>query len=485
MRGRALCPEWTADKPSICHCRMCQKAFGSFFAPLVAVRRSDFELTRGELSIFKSSDAVERGFCRDCGTPLSFRYLDSGKIDVSIGSLDDPSAAKPVVQYGMEARLPWLDELASLPGRTTEEDDPPALTKLIRRHQSSAPRSRYANAGRRGRRDERFSRAPRPLSAASSRSTPACSTSATAISIYWETCGTPGGKPAVFLHGGPGGGFSPDHRRLFDPGALSTSCCSTSAAAAARRRMPTSRPTRPGIWSPISSGCASMMGVDKWLVFGGSWGSTLALAYAETHPERVSELVLRGIFTLRRFELDWYYQHGVSEMFPDKWERFLAPIPEAERGDLMAAYRKPPDQRRPRRAARGRPGVEPLGRRDDHAAARSADQRPVRRGRLRARLRPHREPLLRPCRLAGGGPAAARRRQARRTFPASSSRAATTCACPADTPGSCTRPGRRRSSTSIEGAGHAYSEPGILDQLIRATDRFAGGIHDRREPEIR
>ena len=83
-----------------------------------------------------------------------------------------------------------------------------------------------------------------------------------------------------------------------------------------------------------------MAGFDKWLVFGGSWGSTLALAYAETHPERVSELVLRGIYTLTRPELDWYYQFGVSEMFPDKWERFLAPIPEAERGDMMAAYRK-------------------------------------------------------------------------------------------------------------------------------------------------
>jgi proline iminopeptidase len=83
-----------------------------------------------------------------------------------------------------------------------------------------------------------------------------------------------------------------------------------------------------------------MIGVDKWMVFGGSWGSTLALAYAETHPERVTELVLRGIFTLRRSELLWYYQEGASWIFPDKWEGFLAPIQEEERGDLMAAYRK-------------------------------------------------------------------------------------------------------------------------------------------------
>ena len=110
---------------------MCQKAFGSFFAPLVGVPRSEFELTRGELSIFKSSDAVERGFCRNCGTPLSFRYVDGDKIDVSIGSLDDPSAAKPVIQFGTESRLPWLAELDGLPARTTEEDDPVELTRLI------------------------------------------------------------------------------------------------------------------------------------------------------------------------------------------------------------------------------------------------------------------------------------------------------------------------------------------------------------------
>jgi proline iminopeptidase len=83
-----------------------------------------------------------------------------------------------------------------------------------------------------------------------------------------------------------------------------------------------------------------MAGHDKWLVFGGSWGSTLALAYAETHPDRVSELVVRGIYTLTKGELDWYYQFGVSEMFPDKWERFIAPIPPEERGDMMGAYRK-------------------------------------------------------------------------------------------------------------------------------------------------
>jgi hypothetical protein len=120
------------DRPSICHCRMCQKAFGSFFAPLVGVPMEKFELTRGGLAIFKSSDVVERGFCRDCGTPLSFRYVDGDKMDVSIGSLDEPSRAKPIVQFGTESRLSWLDDLASLPGSTTEDDDPEGRVPRIR-----------------------------------------------------------------------------------------------------------------------------------------------------------------------------------------------------------------------------------------------------------------------------------------------------------------------------------------------------------------
>ena len=109
--------------PHICHCRMCQKAFGSFFAPLAGVVREAFEVTRGELSIFRSSDEAERGFCSNCGTPLTFRYLRSKRIAVSIGSLDRPEDIKPTHQYGVEARMPWFAELAALPAETTEEAD--------------------------------------------------------------------------------------------------------------------------------------------------------------------------------------------------------------------------------------------------------------------------------------------------------------------------------------------------------------------------
>ena len=116
---------------SICHCRMCQKAFGSFFAPLAGVSQADFGITRGVLSLFKSSDAVERGFCKDCGTPLTFRYVVGNsepsseglvdEIDVSIGSLDEPERVAPRKQYGIESRVTWFDKLHALPGAKTDD----------------------------------------------------------------------------------------------------------------------------------------------------------------------------------------------------------------------------------------------------------------------------------------------------------------------------------------------------------------------------
>ena len=159
----------------------------------------------------------------------------------------------------------------------------------------------------------------------------------------------------LIVHGGPGGGCNP-------PCAASTtrrvtaSCCSTSAAAAARRRTPaSSRPTRPGTSSPTWSGCAQHLGIERWQLFGGSWGSTLALAYAQRHPERVSELVLRGIFLLRRDELDWFYQEGCSWMFPDAFEDYRKrhPAGRARRHDRRLL---PPAHRpRPADAARAAP----------------------------------------------------------------------------------------------------------------------------------
>ncbi len=119
------------DNPHICNCRMCQKAFGSFFAPLTGVPLEKFELTRGELSIFKSSDQAERGFCRNCGTPLSFRFAGGPRISVSIGSLDEPEKVQPQSQYGIEGRLSWFAALPTLKGDKTTEADSPELAPKI------------------------------------------------------------------------------------------------------------------------------------------------------------------------------------------------------------------------------------------------------------------------------------------------------------------------------------------------------------------
>lgn len=157
--------------------------------------------------------------------------------------------------------------------------------------------------------------------------------------VYWELCGNPNGKPVVFLHGGPGGGCTPAQRRLFNPQKYRILLFDQRGCG---RSTPYANLDANTTWHLVADmeRLRTMLGVEKWMVFGGSWGSTLALAYAETHLERVSELVVRGIFTLRRSELLWYYQEGASWMFPDLWERYLAPIPVEERGNMMTAYRK-------------------------------------------------------------------------------------------------------------------------------------------------
>ncbi|MBO1900694.1 prolyl aminopeptidase [Leucobacter weissii] len=162
--------------------------------------------------------------------------------------------------------------------------------------------------------------------------------------LYWEACGDPDGAPAVFLHGGPGGGCTPDHRRYHDPERYRTILfdqrgCGRSTPHAGAPDADLSANTTWHLVADIER-LRAHLGIERWQVFGGSWGSTLALAYAQAHPERVSSLVLRGIFTLRRSEIDWFYQEGASQLFPDAWEEYLAQIPEAERGDLVAAYHR-------------------------------------------------------------------------------------------------------------------------------------------------
>ncbi len=123
------------DNPHVCHCRMCQKAFGNYFAPLAGVRLGDFAWIQGTPGVFKSSEAAERGFCRDCGTPLFFRYVDKDRISLALGSLDDPSRVVPAKQYGVESRLPVVATLTSLPGTRTEDDVPSSEMVRLRSRQ--------------------------------------------------------------------------------------------------------------------------------------------------------------------------------------------------------------------------------------------------------------------------------------------------------------------------------------------------------------
>jgi len=162
--------------------------------------------------------------------------------------------------------------------------------------------------------------------------------------LYWEVSGNPEGKPVVFLHGGPGGATTPVHRRLFDPERyrivlFDQRMCGRSLPHASEPEADLAVNTTWHLVEDIER-LREHLEVERWQVFGGSWGSTLALAYAETHPERVTELVLRGIFTLRAQELDWFYEGGAAALFPDLWEGFLEPVPEGERSHLMRAYQR-------------------------------------------------------------------------------------------------------------------------------------------------
>jgi len=289
--------------------------------------------------------------------------------------------------------------------------------------------------------------------------------------IYVEQSGTPDGVPVRVLHGGPGGGIAPDHRRLFDPARYDVLLFDQRGCG---RSTPHADLNANTTWPLVADieRLRTMMGVDQWLVFGGSWGSTLALAYAQAHGERVSELILRGIFTIRRSEIDWYYQHGASRIYPDKWERFVAPIPPEERGDLLHAYHRRltgPDRAAQIAAARAWSvwEGETIRLLPDPAlsAAHDADDFALAFARIENHYFVHGGwmddgQLLRDAgRLAG--------------VPGVIVQGRYDMACPAETAWALHRAWPQARFDMIEGAGHAYNEPGILDALIRATDGFA------------
>ena len=157
--------------------------------------------------------------------------------------------------------------------------------------------------------------------------------------IYYEECGRPDGRPCVILHGGPGGAINPTMRRFFDPARWRMTLFDQRGCGRSRPNASLADNTTWALIEDIER-LREQAGAEKWCVFGGSWGSTLALAYAITHPERVESLVLRGVFLLTARELRWFYQDGACMLFPDAWERFCEPVPPAERGDMIDAYRK-------------------------------------------------------------------------------------------------------------------------------------------------
>jgi len=289
--------------------------------------------------------------------------------------------------------------------------------------------------------------------------------------VYWELCGNPLGKPAVFLHGGPGGGCSPEHRRLFNPDKY---CVLLFDQRGCGRSIPHAGLDANTTWHLVSDieKLRTQLGVQKWLVFGGSWGSTLALAYAQTHPDRVSELVVRGIFTVRPEELHWYYQEGASWIFPDEWEHFVNPIPLGERSDLMAAYHRRltgADHKAQIEAAvawsrwEGRTiTLQPdaavdEAHSDPHYAlafSRIENHYFMNKGFFEDRQ------LLRDAVNLRGIPGVIV--QGRYDM-----------ACPTKTAWELHKAWPQAKFHLVNDAGHAFKEPGILDRLIRATDEFA------------
>jgi proline iminopeptidase len=291
--------------------------------------------------------------------------------------------------------------------------------------------------------------------------------------LYFEESGNPKGKPVVFVHGGPGGGTEPRQRRFFDPRAYRIVLydqrgCGQSTPFASLEHNTT--------WDLVADleTLRKHLALERWQVFGGSWGSTLALAYAETHPDRVTELVLRGIFLLRKWEIDWFYQDGASHLFPDAFEAYLKPIPVPERGDLVAAYHRRLTSADPRVRAEaakawstweGRTSylVPNLGYVDKMGEDAFAD--------AFARIECH-------YFMHGGWVTGDRALLANvaplRNIPGVIAQGRYDVVCPLDSAWALKKAWPEVDLRIVEDAGHAAHEPGILHELIEATDRFRG-----------
>lgn len=291
--------------------------------------------------------------------------------------------------------------------------------------------------------------------------------------VYWERIGRKGGKPAVFLHGGPGGGCSPNQRRCFDPSKYDVILFDQRGCG---RSTPHASIEANTTWHLVEDieRLRKMIGVDKWLVFGGSWGSTLALAYAQTHPTRVTELVLRGIFMLRRWELEWFYQAGCDALYPDAWEGYLAPIPPAERGDLISAYHRrltSSDEATRLAAARAwsvwEGATSFLHPDPAHIASSGEDQFALAFARIECHYFVHGGFFEHDNQLL-------RHVDRIRKIPAVIVQGRYDVVCPLRSAWDLHRAWPEADLRIVQDAGHSAFEPGILHELVEATDRFAG-----------
>lgn len=298
--------------------------------------------------------------------------------------------------------------------------------------------------------------------------------------IYWEQSGNPDGKPVVVLHGGPGGGSNPEQRRFFDPAAyrivlFDQRGCGHSTPHASDPEANFEANTTWHLVADIER-LRTHLGIDSWQVFGGSWGATLALAYAERHPDRVTELVLRGIFTARASEIRWLYQHGASEIYPDAWEDYVAQIPENERHDLVAAYHKRlfhPDP-----AVHVAAGVEwtawegwtsrLVAKEAEIQAMRANEASSVAFARIENHFFSNAAWLEEGQLIRDAGVLA--------DIPGVIVQGRYDMCTPPVTAWALHRAWPQAEFTFVTQAGHASTEPGIVDALIRATDRFAAAV---------
>ena len=290
--------------------------------------------------------------------------------------------------------------------------------------------------------------------------------------IYFEESGNPNGKPVVFVHGGPGAGTSGKHRRFFDPQKYRIILFDQRGAG---KSTPHACLVENTTWHLVEDmrKLRKHLGISRWQVFGGSWGSTLALAYAETHPETVTELVLRGIFLLRKKEISWFYQEGANAIFPDAWEGYVAPIPPAERGDLVKAYHRRLTSEDPKvlleaaiawstwegRASKLLPDEEFVSTYSEDtfakAFARIECHYFINRGFL-----DHDDQLLRNVEKI-------------RKIPAVIVQGRYDACCPMDSAWALHRAWPEAELVVIPDAGHSAFEPGISRALVASTDRFA------------